>query len=144
MMGNSMRPRACDRMCNHTHLNTYQTPQFGWWRVVSVFEQTTSLHPRGISVVSMDTRATCTLRRGAQTPLHPHHPVIGTDAATQRGCRKERNTDRQNIRYKKQKNEFKVIPQVDTWSYFHYISNTQQSALFHKILTEQLLFNWHL
>lgn len=69
-----------------THFNTHQTSKFWWWRVVSVFEQTTSLHASGISMVSMDTRPTSTLRRRAQTPFHPHHFMIGAGAGAQRGC----------------------------------------------------------
>lgn len=69
-----------------TRFNTHQTSKFGRRRVVSVFEQTTSLHASSISVVSMDTRPTRALRRWAQTPFHPHHFMIGAGAGAQRGC----------------------------------------------------------
>lgn len=47
-----------------------------------MFEEATSLH----GGVSVDTGAAGALGGGAQTPLHPHHLVVGADAAAQRRC----------------------------------------------------------
>lgn len=81
-------------LLNKHAFQTYQTSEFRWRRVVSVFKQTTSIDTWGISMVSMETSP---LRWRPQTSFQPHHLMIGADTCTQRGWNKEFSEEGQRM-----------------------------------------------
>lgn len=114
---------------DETPSDTHQTPQFRWWRVVSVLEQTASLRARGISVVAMDTRPTGTLRRRTQTPFHPHHFMVGAGAGAQRGWTKEWSKGKDKEQPKFKKNSACSIGRASKWIYWNIMCLRVQSCL---------------